>query len=107
MSRKIRTLYCAMAVGLAAGICTTATPAQAESGTPYNCFAEPQGSYGQSYCASGSGLHRVKVICKRASNPNAFDIVYGIWRPSGYYSDGRCLQYGDIATKATYQLATA
>jgi hypothetical protein len=106
VSRRIRTLYCAMALGLAAGICTIATPAQAEpSGTPSGCSSMHQSSYGMSYCAYGVGWHRVKITCQRASNPNVVDIIYGNWQRSGYYSDARCHLYGDLAISDRYQLA--
>jgi hypothetical protein len=105
--RRLRTLGRAGAMGVILGACVAVTPAQAEpQATPYDCFTQFESDWtgAYSYCASGPGSHRVKITCRRASNPNVVDIIYGYWRPAGYYSDAHCNNYWDSLLSGTYQV---
>lgn len=46
------------------------------------------GGYGRSYCASGSGSHRVRVSCDRQYTSDV--IRYGPWVGTGSYSTASC-----------------
>jgi hypothetical protein len=106
--KGLRALGRAAALGAIVGACIAGTPAQAEPpGTPTGCEVIFAAGGGYSYCSAGPGFHRVKITCRRESNPNVVDIIYGYWRPSGYYSDAFCHRYGDVVLSRGYQVRTA
>lgn len=105
MFRGLRAVR-AITVGVACGAFAAATPAYAEPpGVPSDCAAWANSNgVAYSYCSTGPGFHRVKITCRRASNPNFVDIIYGDWRQSGTSSAAHCYDFRDAILTANYQL---
>lgn len=84
--RRATVIALTSAAMLAGSSALIAAPAQAY---PQDCSTYTfTGSYGQSYCAYGSGSHRVRVTCARAGQQNYYK--YGPWVGTGSVSRAYC-----------------